>query len=141
MCAISIAVLTMYDGSHAYGKDTLKGIFARLLRGLPTGQRRPRGAAPPEADACGHYTRRPSTGRSAAWLARKLWVLEVPGSNPGAPFRGLHVCPGEMFTFGGDGRPCGGCRLASGARLVAWEWFAAGAGAGFVGVVAAIVVC
>ena len=23
-------------------------------------------------------------GRSAAWLARKLWVLEVPGSNPGA---------------------------------------------------------
>jgi beta-lactamase class A len=36
-CArVSIAVLTMYDGSHAYGKDTLKGIFARLLRGLPT---------------------------------------------------------------------------------------------------------
>jgi hypothetical protein len=30
----------MYDGSHAYGKDTLKGIFARLLRGLPTGRRR-----------------------------------------------------------------------------------------------------
>src|SRR5580704_6799595 len=27
------------------------------------------------------------TGRSAAWLARKLWVLEVPGSNPGAPIR------------------------------------------------------
>ena len=39
-CArISIAVLTMHDGSHAYGKDTLKGIFARLLRGLPSGQR------------------------------------------------------------------------------------------------------
>jgi beta-lactamase class A len=35
----SIAVLTMYDGSHAYGKDTLKGIFARLLRGLPSGIR------------------------------------------------------------------------------------------------------
>jgi beta-lactamase family protein len=36
-CArVSIAVLTMHDGSHAYGKDTLKGIFARLLRGLPT---------------------------------------------------------------------------------------------------------
>jgi beta-lactamase class A len=33
---VSIAVLTMYDGSHDYGKDTLKGIFARLLRGLPT---------------------------------------------------------------------------------------------------------
>jgi Beta-lactamase enzyme family len=40
-CArVSIAVLTMYDGSHAYGKETLKGIFARLLRGLPTARRR-----------------------------------------------------------------------------------------------------
>jgi hypothetical protein len=36
-CArVSIAVLTMYDGSHAYGKQTLKGIFARLLRHFPT---------------------------------------------------------------------------------------------------------
>jgi hypothetical protein len=38
-CArVSIAVLTMYDGSHPYGKATLRGIFARLLKGLPTGQ-------------------------------------------------------------------------------------------------------
>jgi hypothetical protein len=37
-CArISIAVLTMDDGSHAYGKQTLKVIFHDLLRGLPTG--------------------------------------------------------------------------------------------------------
>ncbi len=45
-CArVSIAVLTMHDGSHAYGKDTLKGIFARLLRGLPTTKaKRHRGA-------------------------------------------------------------------------------------------------
>src|SRR5689334_14845390 len=46
-CArVSIAVLTMHDGSHAYGKDTLKGIFTRLLRGLPTGEpkKRHRGA-------------------------------------------------------------------------------------------------
>jgi hypothetical protein len=36
-CArVSIAVLTMHDGSHAYGKATLRGIFARLIRGLPT---------------------------------------------------------------------------------------------------------
>jgi hypothetical protein len=33
---VSIAVLTMYDGSHAYGKQTLKVIFQKLLRGLPT---------------------------------------------------------------------------------------------------------
>jgi beta-lactamase class A len=36
-CArVAIAVLTMRDGSHAYGKQTLKGIFARLLRRFPT---------------------------------------------------------------------------------------------------------
>ena len=33
---ISIAVLTMYDGSHPYGKATLKGIFGRLLRHFPS---------------------------------------------------------------------------------------------------------
>jgi hypothetical protein len=32
---VSIAVLTMYDGSHAYGKATLRGIFTRLLIGFP----------------------------------------------------------------------------------------------------------
>jgi hypothetical protein len=32
---VSIAVLTMYDGSHAYGKATLRGIFSRLLVGFP----------------------------------------------------------------------------------------------------------
>ncbi len=45
-CArVSIAVLTMYDGSHPYGKQTLERIFARLLRGFPVGaaaRRQPR---------------------------------------------------------------------------------------------------
>ncbi len=37
-CArVSVAVLTMHDGSHAYGKQTLKTTFYRLLKGLPTG--------------------------------------------------------------------------------------------------------
>ncbi len=37
-CArVSLAVLSMYDGSHAYGKETLAGIFSRLLKGFPTG--------------------------------------------------------------------------------------------------------
>jgi hypothetical protein len=36
-CArVSIAVLSMYDGSHSYGKATLKGIFTRLLHRFPT---------------------------------------------------------------------------------------------------------
>ena len=40
-CArVSVAVLTMYDGSHAYGKQTLRELFERLLRGLPTGAER-----------------------------------------------------------------------------------------------------
>jgi hypothetical protein len=35
-CArVSIAVLTMHDGSHPYGKATLYGVFSRLLRGFP----------------------------------------------------------------------------------------------------------
>lgn len=37
---VSVAVLTMHDGSHAYGKQTLRGMFRRLLRGLPTKPRR-----------------------------------------------------------------------------------------------------
>jgi hypothetical protein len=31
---VSVAVLTYLDGSHSYGKETLRGIFKRLLRGL-----------------------------------------------------------------------------------------------------------
>jgi beta-lactamase class A len=31
---VSVAVLTQFDGSHAYGKATLRGIMSRLLRGL-----------------------------------------------------------------------------------------------------------
>lgn len=39
-CArVSIAVLSMHDGSHEYGKRTLREVFRRLLAGLPTGAR------------------------------------------------------------------------------------------------------
>jgi hypothetical protein len=31
---VSVAVMTYLDPSHAYGKETLRGIFKRLLRGL-----------------------------------------------------------------------------------------------------------
>jgi hypothetical protein len=31
---VSLAILTEADGTHAYGKETLRGIAARLLRGL-----------------------------------------------------------------------------------------------------------
>jgi hypothetical protein len=32
---VSVAVMTLSQGTHAYGKETLRGIFKRLLRGLP----------------------------------------------------------------------------------------------------------
>jgi hypothetical protein len=31
---IAVAVMTTFQGSHAYGQRTLKGVFERLLRGL-----------------------------------------------------------------------------------------------------------
>jgi hypothetical protein len=32
---VAVSILTEADGSHAYGKETLRGVAARLLRGLP----------------------------------------------------------------------------------------------------------
>ena len=32
---VAVAVMTTGDGTHAYGKETLRGVFKRLLRGLP----------------------------------------------------------------------------------------------------------
>jgi hypothetical protein len=31
---VSVAILTFQDGSHPYGKETLRGIAGRLLQGL-----------------------------------------------------------------------------------------------------------
>jgi hypothetical protein len=33
---VSVAILTEYNGSHAYGAETLRGVAARLLHGLST---------------------------------------------------------------------------------------------------------
>ena len=65
---VSLAVLTMYDGSHPYGKDTLQGIFERLLHEFPTA-----GAAAP------------ARGRSAAIRTgeRRLVYIGAPGFEPG----------------------------------------------------------
>ncbi len=79
-CArVSIAVLTMYDGSHAYGKETLHGIFARLVRGLPTGKRhhRHRRHGHPVAASTAH-----SRGRGTA---DGVGSLNATGSRHGRP--------------------------------------------------------
>jgi hypothetical protein len=36
---VAVAVLTTDDGTHAYGKETLRGMFKRLLRGLAVNPR------------------------------------------------------------------------------------------------------
>jgi hypothetical protein len=67
-CArVSIAVLTMYDGSHAYGKATLRGIFVRLLRGLPTGARKRRKPRTRRATGRGVGRTGPAGGAGGAW--------------------------------------------------------------------------
>jgi hypothetical protein len=42
---VSAAVLTMNDGSHTYGKETLRGLFDRLLHGVPRFRRDARNSA------------------------------------------------------------------------------------------------
>jgi hypothetical protein len=34
---VSLAIMTTSDGTHSYGKETLRGVAKRLLRGLPSG--------------------------------------------------------------------------------------------------------
>lgn len=34
---VALAIMTTSNGSHAYGKETLRGVATRLLRGLPAG--------------------------------------------------------------------------------------------------------
>jgi hypothetical protein len=34
---VAVAIMTTSNGSHAYGKETLRGVATRLLRGLPSG--------------------------------------------------------------------------------------------------------
>jgi beta-lactamase class A len=76
-CArLAIAVLTMYDGSHAYGKQTLYGIFQRLLQGFPTHWRHRR------------TTRRPATPRT---VSRSLAVKPRQRLESSAPIGGCGV--------------------------------------------------
>ncbi|MGZ4244533.1 MAG: hypothetical protein ACXVSE_09605 [Solirubrobacteraceae bacterium] len=72
-CArVSIAVLTMYDGSHAYGKATLKAIFARLLRGFATAARIRAAMAPSPRARAGQAAGRGVRASSSAWRRMRL---------------------------------------------------------------------
>ncbi len=89
-CArVSLAVLSMYDGSHAYGKDTLRGVFSRLLEGFPTGA--PLYPVVDGAHYSGYVVGDISSGRA------------VPGST---------VVDGLSFRSSGNGRQVRGFDIA-----------------------------
>ncbi len=107
-CArVSIAVLTMYDGSHPYGKATLKGIFARLLRGFPTAAR-PHAAsarASGPVRAAVSASRRVVIGRS---VRGRAIVARVIGPHP------PHAAPRKLLLVGCiHGNECAGTAILS----------------------------
>jgi murein peptide amidase A len=101
-CArVSIAVLTMYDGSHPYGKATLKGIFARLLRGFPTAAR---SDAEPHAGQAGPAT-----------LSRRVVIgHSVRGRSIVARVLGPDSAPRKLLLVGCiHGNECAGVAILS----------------------------
>ena len=115
-CArLSLAVLTMYDGSHPYGKDTLKGIFERLLRGFPTaGRSRPgrrAASAAPAASAASAASAMPAT------VARSRRVVighSVRGRPIVARVLGPDSAPRKLLLVGCiHGNECAGIRILS----------------------------
>jgi murein peptide amidase A len=107
-CArVSIAVLTMFDGSHPYGKATLKGMFARLLRGFPT-------AARPHAAALVP----PSASRSAPESASRTRRVVIGHSVRGRPIvarvLGPDAAPRKLLLVGCiHGNECAGIAILS----------------------------
>ena len=111
-CArVSLAVLSMYDGSHPYGKQTLKGMFRRLLRGFPTGA--PLYPVRTRAHYAGRFSQAPigdrigfSTGPSGALLRRTAVVLigsagnrcRAPRSSTRFSFGDVTVTPRGAFS-------------------------------------------
>jgi hypothetical protein len=107
-CArVSLAVLTMYDGSHPYGKTTLKGIFARLLRGFPTASRshavtHPASVGSPRSVASVGSPRRVVVGHSVRGRAIVAHVL------------GPDSAPRKLLLVGCiHGNECAGIRILS----------------------------
>ncbi|HEX3690392.1 MAG TPA: DUF2817 domain-containing protein [Solirubrobacteraceae bacterium] len=101
-CArVSLAVLTMYDGSHPYGKETLKGIFQRLLRGFPT-VRRSHSASAAAVTGATAASRRVVIGHSVRGRAIVAHVL------------GPDSAPRRLLLVGCiHGNECAGIRILS----------------------------
>ena len=118
-CArVSIAVLTMYDGSRPYGKATLKAIFARLLRGLPTASRPHTAAAPAAArPAAAHpAAAHPAAARPSAAVTSRRVVIghSVRGRPIAARVLGPDAAPRKLLLVGCiHGNECAGTAILS----------------------------
>ncbi len=108
-CArVSIAVLTMYDGSHPYGKATEKGVFARLLRGFPTTTKTTAGAHVASADG--------ASGSARAHAASRRVVIghSVRGRPIVAHVLGPDSAKRKLLLVGCiHGNECAGIRILS----------------------------
>jgi hypothetical protein len=75
---VSVAIFTQFDGSHRYGKRTLRGVAARLLRGLGAGR------APGAAFST---TVPPSPTRTTTDRPAGPWPWSRSASSPRSPRR------------------------------------------------------
>jgi len=115
-------VLTRNDGSHPYGKDTLKGLFARLLRGFPTAGRS-HATAPAARDFsniavkiahAAAASRRVVIAHAAAASRRVVIGHSVRGRPIVAHVLGPDCAPRKLLLVGCiHGNECAGIRILS----------------------------
>jgi hypothetical protein len=95
----SLALFTRFDPDHAYGKETLRGLATRLLRGVPApGRRLPRAS-------------RVALSRAAVVTAR-----------PGCAALTIRPNQGGKRTFATGAASCSGFALASAGSRALWSW-------------------
>ena len=115
-CArVSIAVLTMFDGSHPYGKATLKGIFARLLRGFPTAARPHAAAVTPAAASQSVPASGPASLPASVSRSRRVVIgHSVRGRPIVARVLGPDAAPRKLLLVGCiHGNECAGIAILS----------------------------
>jgi len=95
----SLALFTRFDPNHEYGKETLRGLAARLLRGVPA----PGG-------------RLPRAGRVA--LSRAAVVT----ARPDCAAVTIHLHAGGKRTFATGAASCSGFQLVSAGSRALWSW-------------------
>jgi hypothetical protein len=96
---LSLALFTRFDPDHEYGKETLRGLVTRLLRGVPApGRRLPRAG-------------RVALSRAAAVTARADCAVVT-----------IRPLEGGKRTFATGASSCSGFRLVSAGSRALWSW-------------------